>query len=137
MTQKRLLGAAVAANLLFTLVHGAVHELIPVTIATWQVAFVGTTIVVGPMIALGLVAAGHEKVGLTLCALLGFSAFAFEGLFHFVVRNPDHVAQVAYDAALFEVTAWLSVCGDLLLVAVGGVLVHFQSERNSPTVDSA
>jgi hypothetical protein len=136
MTQKRLLGGVVAVNILFTLVHGAVHETIPVVIAPWQSAFVGLTIVVGPLIALGLVAAGYDRIGLTLCALLGFSAFAFEALFHFVMENPDHVAHVTHGAVVFEATAWLSVFGDLSLVAVVGLLAHSQSERNSPTVDS-
>lgn len=137
MTQRRLLGGAVAANLLFTLVHGAVHKSVPVVISSWQSALVGITIVVGPMVAVGLLVAGYDRAGLILCALMGFSAFTFEGLFHFVVHNPDHVAHVTHNVMLFEVTAWLSILGDLLLIAVVGLLAHSQSGRKSPTVDSA
>lgn len=133
MRATRRLGAVVAVNLLVTASHGAVHATIPVVIRGWQSAVVGVTIVAGPILAVGLFARGHEVAAVVLGALSGLGALAFEGLFHFVEPNPDHVGHVTHDAALFATTAGLSTLGDGLFLAAIAWVAH---ESVSPDLRS-
>jgi hypothetical protein len=117
-----VLGCVVAVNLALTVAHGIAHATIPVVVRDWQAAAVTVTVVVGPLVAVGLVARGCERVGLLIAALAGTGALAFEGLAHFVVDTSDHVGHVTDGAVLFVSTAGLSTFGDAVLVAVAGWL---------------
>jgi len=119
-TATRLLVAALGVHLLFTVVHGLAHAGIPVPVRDWQNAFAVGVILVAPLVAAGLVLSGRGRVGAALAFLSGFAALAFEGLFHFVVANPDHVGAVEAGQTVFAATAILTVGGDLLLVVVAG-----------------
>jgi len=129
MRATRLLGAAAAVNLLGTVAHGLAHAVIPVVIRDWQAAVVGVTIVGGPILAVGLLARGHETAGLGIGALSGLGAFAFEGLSHFVVSNPDHVGHVTNGTALFATTASISTAGDALFLAAVGWVARCEPAR--------
>ena len=114
----RLVAGAVAVHLALTLGHGWAHASIPVPYVEWQGVYAGVVLFLAPVAGLLALVGGRQRLGYWLVLLAGVGGVAFEGLFHFVVHSPDHVASVGNAAGLFASTAVLTTLGDALLVAV-------------------
>jgi hypothetical protein len=120
---ERVLVGAVVGHVALTALHGVAHLTVPVRVPAWQYAYAVVVIVGIPAAGAVLVRRGRPRVGAALLVLSGVAAAAFEGPFHFVVENPDHVSRASGDGA-FVATALLTTAGDLLLVVVaGGILL--------------
>jgi len=59
---------------------------------------------------------GHQRIGGVVLLIAGIASFGFEGAFHFLISNPDHIAHVANHHTSFGVSAILTTMGNLLLV---------------------
>lgn len=109
----------VALHLLLHAAHGAVHEVIPVRIAAWQTGFVVGVIFLLPVVALACIHQGRRRLGAGALVGAGIAALGFEGTFHFLVENPDHVHAVADGNSAFVGTTGLAAVADVLLVLAG------------------
>lgn len=118
--QTQLLGTVVG-HLLLTVIHGVVHATVPVipTGRTAAVAVVGLYLL--PVVGMGLSVSDHPRAGAVVFLSAGVSSFVFEGLLHFLLSNPDHVAG---HHSLFGATAILTTAGNLLLVLAAWLSVR-------------
>lgn len=116
MERQRLLLSAVGVHLLLTVLHGAVHAAVPVYPVGWKATVAAVVLYLHPVLGAGLVVSGYRQVGALLLLSAGLAGFAFEGVFHFVLANPDHIAHVTNHRTAFDLTAVLTTGGDLLLV---------------------
>lgn len=96
------------------------HATIPVHVPLWQYGFAAVVIFLGPVVGLALLRADRARAGLFVVLLAGLASLAFEGVFHFVIENADHVGTVERGRSIFTGTAILTTAGDLLLVLVAG-----------------
>jgi membrane-bound ClpP family serine protease len=106
-----------------TVAHGFAHLTIPVHVHGWQYGYSGVVILLLPILGTIAIFRGSITAGLWLLTLSGLAAFIFEGLFHFVVASPDHVASVTSGRTLFWSTAVLTTIGDAVLTVVVGWLL--------------
>lgn len=134
-----VVAGAVSVHLVVAVIHGIAHASIPVPILDWQAVTATALLFAAPVTGIGLFLRGRRLTGARILLVAGSSALAFEGLAHFVVRNPDHVATVDAGRALFASTAGLSVAGDLLLVATAVWALRCQPQGSAATtcMDSA
>jgi hypothetical protein len=109
-----------------TVAHGFAHLAVPVHVHGWQYGYSGVVVLLLPILGTIAILRGSITAGLWLLALSGLAAFIFEGLFHFVVASPDHVASVTSGRMLFWSTAALTTIGDVALTVVAG---WFLSQR--------
>lgn len=116
----RVLTAALALALAAPAAHGVVHAAIPVWNPGWQLAYVAVVLFVAPVAGVLDARRGHLRRGAALVAGAGVAGLTFEGPFHFVLANPDHVAHVTRAQLPFAATAALSTAGSLLVAVVGG-----------------
>lgn len=116
MARHRLLLSAVGAHLLLTVLHGGVHAAVPVYPDVWKTMVAVVVLYLLPVLGAVLIVSSHRGSGAMLLLSTGLAGFAFEGVFHFVLANPDHVAHVATHRMAFGLTAILTTGGDLLLV---------------------
>lgn len=124
MNRQKLMLAAVAGHLLLTVLHALVHAAIPVMPTGWTAAFAMVSLYMLPVAGVGLVMSGHQRIGCAVLLIAGIASFGFEGPFHFLISNPDNVAQVAEHHASFEVTAILTTMGNLLLIVAAWVAIR-------------
>jgi hypothetical protein len=115
---RALVAAVVAAHAVVTLVHGAAHAALGVTLSAAANAFVVLVIVLGPLAGLGLLLAGRKSAGGVVLGLSMAGALVFGAWNHFVAAGPDHVAHLAAGPwrSTFQVTAAL-----LAAIEAGGV----------------
>ncbi|MFT4891463.1 MAG: hypothetical protein ACI9YT_002395 [Halobacteriales archaeon] len=125
MNRQTLVLAAVASHLLLTVGHGIVHAAIPVIPTGWTAVFATVSLYLLPVAGAALVMSGHQRIGGAVLLAAGIDSFVFEGASHFLISNPDNVAQVADHHASFEVTAILTTTGDLLLVVAAWLAVRY------------
>jgi hypothetical protein len=113
-----LVAAVVAAHAVVTLVHGAAHAALGVSLSAAANAFVVLVIVLGPLAGLALLLAGRESAGAAVLGLTMAGALAFGAWNHFVAAGPDHVAHLAPGPwrSIFQVSAAL-----LAAIEAGGV----------------
>lgn len=116
MDRQKLILTAVGSHLLLTVLHGLVHVAIPVIPNGWIAAFAIVSLYLLPVAGTGLAVSGHQQVGAAVLLTAGIASFVFEGSFHFLISNPDHIAHVAAHHTSFGVTAALTTMGNLLLV---------------------
>lgn len=116
MHRQKLLFAAVVGHLFLTALHGLVHVAIPVFPNGWIAAFAMVSLYILPVVGAGLVVRGYQGAGAAILFCAGIASFAFEGMFHFFITNPDHIAHVPDHRMSFSVTAVLTTIGNLLLV---------------------
>jgi hypothetical protein len=115
MDRRTLILTTVGGHILLTVLHALVHVAIPVIPDGGIAAFATVSLYVLPVAGAGLAVSDYRRVGGAALFTAGIASFVFEGSFHFVISNPDHVAQVA-DHTLFGVTAILTTVGNLLLI---------------------
>lgn len=130
---RSILLAGVGIALLFTVGHGFAHVSIPVPTPGVHAGFVGIFLFGLPIAAAGLAARNRVRTAAVIALVTGLGALAFEGLAHFVIANPDHVASVETSQTLFGGTAGLSLVGDAVLVVVGAWVLRRQSHGSSST----
>lgn len=113
--------AVVAAHAGVTLVHGAAHAALGVTLSAAANAFVVLVIVVGPFAGLALLLAGRRSAGALVLGLTMAGALVFGAFNHFVVAGPDHVAHLAAGPwrRTFQVSAALLAAIETAGVALG------------------
>ncbi|WP_435124310.1 hypothetical protein [Halobaculum sp. D14] len=116
MVRQTLPLVAVAGHLVLTALHGLVHVAIPILPTGWIAAFAAVSLYGLPLVGAALIVTGHHRVGAIGLFGAGVASFVFEGAFHFLISNPDHIAYVADHHALFSLTAILTTVGNLLLV---------------------
>lgn len=127
MSRQKFILGAVTGHLLLTGLHGVVHAAIPVIPKGGTAAFATVSLFLLPVGGAGLVMSGHQRIGGVALLIAGVASFGFEGAFHFLISNPDHIEHVATHQTSFGVTAILTTMGNLLLVVAGWVSV-----RDSP-----
>lgn len=116
MDRQKLVLTAVGSHLLLTALHALVHAAVPVIPNGWIAAFATVSLYLLPVAGASLVVSGHRRVGAAVLLTSGIGSFVFEGAFHFMIDNPDHVEHVADHYASFGVTAILTTLGNLLLI---------------------
>lgn len=126
----------VVLHLVATTAHGVAHATIPVPTTDWQALYTAVALFGLPVAALVAHGRGAVEASARLLLVAGVGAFAFEGLFHFIVPTPDHVAAVERGQALFGVTAVLSTASDALLAVVGFALLRRHRQGSSATSSS-
>lgn len=114
-----IVALAVGLNVTTGLIHGVVHEVIPVPLAPWQIAIVSLSIIIGPIVGIWLVAIGARRAGGVIITAMMALALGFEFLAHFIIPNPDFVGSIDRWTTLFTTTAWFSVATDVIGLIVG------------------
>ena len=126
----------IVLHLLVNLVHGLAHRELHISLTRPQEIFVVAVVLVGPLLAGGLLWTAWRRSGLLLLALSMTGSLLFGLYHHFLAMSSDHVhAQPASSWGLaFVSTAY----GLLLIEAIGAYLgVHFLWMRPSnPAVEA-
>lgn len=127
-----------AVAMLASAIHGWAHATIPVDIPGWQLGAAIFLLFVLLLSGLVLLATGRRVTGLGTLFGAGLAGLAFEGLFHFVVENPDHVSTVEHGQTLFANTALLSTAGNgvLAIAAAWFLWDHLQGPSSSSSIAS-
>lgn len=120
---RTLLVGVIAAHVAISAIHGVVHLVIPVHVHSWQYGYAGVVILLVPLVGGLRIGRGGTAATVWLVLLSGIGALAFEGISHFVVVNPDHVATVETGRTLFRSTAALSTTSDAVLVVASAWLL--------------
>lgn len=118
-------------SVIATAIHGWAHATIPVESPTWRLLLVVVLLFLAPILGAVLAASDRRRIGAWTLLLAGLGGLTLEGVLHFVVRNPDHVATVERGHALFANTAVLSTAGDALLVLGAGWVLWHQAQGSS------
>jgi hypothetical protein len=110
----------VLIHLVVNLLHGRAHTELQIGLSSFQLLFVVGVIIIGPLLALGLLWTPRQRPGLILLTASMAGACLFGLYYHFVVPTPDHITYVpdGYWGDLFRMTAVLLA----LLEALGSVL---------------
>jgi len=122
--------ALVVAHLLISIVHGAAHQKLHVTLPLVGILFVIVVILLGPLLALVLLWTSQKRLGLLLLTV-SMAASALFGLYHhFLVRAADHVSAQPPGPAgtAFVVTAYLLFLTESLGTILG---LYFLREKAS------
>lgn len=114
-------GGVVVAHLGVNTVHGVAHAEIPVVVTDLQTVFIAVVMYVAPLVALGLLATGHQWTGGTVLAVSMAGALVFGLVFHYLLSTPDNVAAVPAGPwqEPFRLTAALLVLVDAAGMVVG------------------
>lgn len=106
-------------HLLVAFVHGSTHALVPVVLGPVLNGRVVLSVFLGPVASVILVWRGHS-LGIPLFTLSMAASLVLGGTLHFVIENPDHVAEIPPSAwrLLFQVSA----VGVFITPAVGVVV---------------
>jgi hypothetical protein len=101
--------AAVAGHALVVVLHGLAHQRVPVPTTADQSLFVLIVIVLGPLVALALLATRYRRTGAMLLAASMAASLVFGVYHHFIAAGPDNVISVPADpwGTLFRATAIL------------------------------
>jgi hypothetical protein len=101
--------------------HGLAHQEIPVPLSLLQTIFIGTVILLAPILAAVLLWTNFHRIGgwLLLSSMAGSILFGIYN--HFIVISPDHISQVSILGwgLLFQITAILILIVDGLGAAIG------------------
>jgi hypothetical protein len=122
----------VAVHLAVVLVHGAAHQRLGVDLDPWQNVFVWVVILIGPLVALGLVhLPGQRKRGFGLLAITMAGSLLFGVYFHFIKESSDHVGHREHDAwgLVFTISAVLLAVIEALGCWIG---LQGMSTRRTP-----
>ena len=114
----RLYGTAVVlAHLAVNLVHGAAHQELHIDLSSIEMLFVVAVILIGPLVAMGLLWTPRQRLALGLLAITMAGSLAFGLYHHFVAMGPDHVA--AQVGGFWGTTFVVTACLLLLTEAIG------------------
>lgn len=121
----------VVVHALFVIAHAWAHAHLAIETPFWHNMYIGSVIILVPLIAMGMLLRGAHWLGtwLLLGAMIG--AFVFGDLFHFVIQSHDHVSvqPAMVWGTLFRATAWgLALIEGLTAVCA---LWHIQQTRKT------
>ena len=119
LNRRSLILAVVFGHLLLTSIHGMVHAVVPVFPTGRNAALAAVFLYILPVLGAGLVIYGRRVIGTTLLLSAGIAGLTFEGVFHFVIANPDHVAHISSHRTAFGLTAVLTTASNILVLAAG------------------
>jgi hypothetical protein len=112
----------VVSNAIVLLAHDSAHRSLGVSLSPWQLAFVYSVIVPGPILAL-LLMRRNARYGDALLLVTMLGSLLFGVYHHYVAISPDHVAHLPPGGSqpLFRTTAALMACIQAAGVVVAGV----------------
>lgn len=119
MNRRSLILAAVIGHLLLTSIHGMVHAVVPVFPTGRNAALAAIFLYILPVLGAGLVIYGRQSIGTIFLLSAGIAGLTFEGVFHFVIANPDHVAHISKHRTAFGLTAVLTTASNIFVLAAG------------------
>jgi len=121
--------AIVVAHLVISILHGLAHRELHVVLAPPASIFVIVVTLIFPLIAMGLLWAGKERLGLLLLSLALFASLIFGLYHHFMAAGPDNVWRrpIAWGTT-FHLTAYLLCVTEAIGTYVG---IHFLGIWNS------
>lgn len=129
----------VILHALIVILHGFAHEMIPVPISSLQRWFVGSVIVVAPIVAMILLWTPFLQLGSWL--LLGSMAgsLLFGVYYHFILVSPDHVSQVLFTGwgIVFHITAILLFITEGIGCVMGAWSVSTLRRKRSGVYESS
>jgi dolichyl-phosphate-mannose--protein O-mannosyl transferase len=111
----------VAIHAIVVALHGLAHQKIPVPLSFLQSLFVGTVIVLAPIVAVGLHWTPFARAGRWLFLVSMTGALLFGIYNHFIGITPDRISQIPFDGwgVLFQITAILLLVTEGLGCGVG------------------
>ena len=112
--------AIVLIHLLISLVHGAAHNALLITLSSWQNVYVLTMITILPLVAAVLIWR-RRSVGFVLLFLSMFGSLIFGVYYHFIFVSPDNVDHLPHHTwtVPFQLTAWLLAISETAGVVIG------------------
>ena len=119
VNRRNLILAAVIGHLLLTSIHGMVHAVVPVFPTGRNAALAAILLYILPVLGAGTIIYGHRGMGTIFLLSAGIAGLTFEGVFHFVIANPDHVAHISSHRTAFGLTAVLTTASNILVLAAG------------------
>lgn len=93
MDRRVILRAVVGLHLVVAIVHGGSHALVPVMLGPLLNGLVLITVFLGPVAGVALERRGHP-LGIPLFTTTMAGALVLGGVLHFLIENPDHVAEL-------------------------------------------
>lgn len=93
MDRQLILSAVVGLHLLVAIIHGSSHALVPVSLGPIMNGVVLVTVFLGPIVGVVLERRDHP-FGVPLFTVTMAGALVIGGILHFLVENPDHVAEL-------------------------------------------
>ncbi len=102
----------VLLHLIVVSLHGVAHQHMHIGLERWQRVFVGSVIVGGPLVALGVLWIARAAVGTLLLAISMAGSSAFGVCYHFFISSPDNIFLVQQSGWGF----WFSVTAVLLAI---------------------
>ena len=126
--------AAVVLHGIPLVLHGVAHAELEIFLPTVLAnAYVLVVLYLAPLVAAGLLWAGHIRSGAWLLVGSMVGSLIFEAYNHFLVMSPDHVSQVPAGTwgEIFRVTAVASAITEVL-AAAAGIVILVQIRRAMP-----
>ncbi len=120
--------AVVVGHLVVTVFHGVAHRALNIGLGRAGMAFVGSAVVIGPLVAMALLWTSRRRVGLVLLSASMAGSLLFGLYNHFLVMGPDNVRSVPHEASgiMFMTTAILLEVMEAIGAFVG---IYFFSRR--------
>jgi hypothetical protein len=113
--------ATVVVHALVSLVHGAAHQALGVTLTSAQLAFVVTVITVAPIVAVVLLWK-RSAIGAVLLASSMGASLLFGVYYHFVEVSPDHVSHLPAGPHAWVVAFQFSAVLLMIVQGIGAAL---------------
>jgi hypothetical protein len=112
--RRTTIAVLVIVHLLVTLWHGGAHTDLAITLPPEKNAFVYLVILLGPLVALGLVWTRWVRAGVWLFFLSMLGAFVFGAYHHYVLVSPDNIhhlpeGAIALQARFIDSAAALAI----------------------------
>ena len=122
--------AIVLAHLAVNIIHGAAHHELHVELGPSATIFVIVVILLCPLIAMVLLWASQERLGLVLLTVSMAVSLIFGLYNHFVEISPDHVGKQAPSSwgTAFVLTAYLLVLAEAIGTFIGLCFLYRSTE---------
>lgn len=91
---RRWLAASVVLHFVVVLWHGSVHTMLPVPLTGAQAVFVGSVIILLPLVGAGSLWTRYRGLAAWTIALSMFGSFVFGVINHYILVSPDNVMVV-------------------------------------------
>lgn len=123
-TLRRIAALVLVVHLINSMVHGIVHQLIPVHVPTRTQALALFVVFVCPLAGYALLWRGRLRAGAAVYGGAFAAAALFSASHHFLLSNPDHIAAIPTHPlhTHFEASAVIEVGTETAGAVVGAVL---------------
>lgn len=113
----------VVVHLVISILHGLAHHELHVSLSPLASIFVIVVTLISPLIAIGLLWTGNERLGFILLSITLFGSLIFGGYHHFMTLGPDSVSRSPSAwGTTFHLTAYLLLVTEAIGTCVG---IHF------------